>query len=186
MNLEKSYFILLILSLVIFGSTLSSAIDFTIGVEAGYFLPSDDDFSDIYGSAPIFGINAGGTPAENIQLILGANYYSKSGETSITLESIDISIIAVRFGGYYLFNMDTIRPKFGAGIVFASVNEDTPFKEFSDSSIGWFVAAGADMPLGDKIIAGLEIQYDDTPMEGDFGDQSIGGLSILITARLKI
>ena len=186
MNLEKSYFVLLILSLVIFGSTLTSAIDFTIGVEAGYFFPSDDDFSDIYGSAPIFGINAGCTPAENIQIIFGANYYGKSSETSITLEPINIDIITARVGGYYLFIMDTIRPKFGAGIVFASVNEDTSFKEFSDSSIGWFVAAGADMPLGEKIIAGLEIQYSDASMEGDFGDQLVGGLSMLVTARLKL
>lgn len=159
---------------------------FTIGVEAGYFLPGDEDFSDIYGSAPVFGLNAGYCVSENLQIIAGGNLYNKSGATTITSETLEMSIFTFRFGGYYLFKMESITPKVGAGIAYASVDEETPFGGFSDSKIGWFLAGGLDIPFGNLLIGGLEVQYSDVSIEGDFGNQSVGGLSILAIVRIEI
>lgn len=159
---------------------------FTIGIEAGYFFPSDEDFSDIYGSAPVFGLNAGYCVNENLQLIIGGNIYSKSGATTITSETTDMSILTLRFGGYYLFKMESITPKVGAGIAYASVDEETPFGDFSNSKIGWFLAGGLDIPLSNILTGGVEVQYSDISISGDFGDQSVGGLSLLAIVRIEI
>jgi opacity protein-like surface antigen len=183
--MEKPKLILLVLCIFFICLTGFGA-GFTIGIEAGYFLPGDEDFSDIYGSAPVFGLNAGYCVSENLQLIVGGNLYNKSGATTITSETTEMNIFTFRFGGYYLFKMESITPKLGAGIAYASVDEETPFGGFSDSKIGWFLAAGLDIPFGKILICGVEVQYSDVSIEGDFGDQSVGGLSVLAIVRIEI
>lgn len=183
--MKKPKLILLILCFSFVCLTCFGA-GFTIGVEAGYFFPDDEDFSDIYGSAPVFGLNAGYCVGENLQIILGGNIYSKSGTTTISGETIELSILTFRFGGYYLFKMESITPKVGAGIAYASVDEETPFGDFSDSAIGWFAAGGLDIPFGKILTGGVEVQYSDISIKGDFGDQSVGGLSILAIVRIEI
>jgi hypothetical protein len=151
-----------------------------IGLEAGYFLPSNEDFSDIYGSGPVFGLNAGLKITNSFELSLGANYFSKNALTAITGQDLDISIITTRLGVYYLFSMRTIIPRLGAGLVLCSVDENTPFGNYSKSKIGWYAAVGTDILLGDKFSIGGEIQYSDISIDGDFGSESTGGVTILV------
>jgi opacity protein-like surface antigen len=159
---------------------------FTVGLEAGYFMPTDDDFNDIYGSGSVFGLNAGYGITENIELLIGGNFYSGDAKTAVSNETVEISLITARLGVFYLFDMGKITPKVGAGIAYASVDEDTPFGNFTDSGIGWFAAAGVDMPLGKKLLVGAEILYSDITIEGDFGDQTVGGLTILVLVRMGL
>jgi len=178
-----------VISILVFGLFSSFGLaerKFTIGFEAGYFMPTDDDFNDIYGSGSVFGLNLGYGITKNIELLVGGNIYSGSGTTAVSNETVEISLITARLGVYYLLDMGKITPKVGAGLAYTSVDEDTPFGNFTDSGIGWFVAAGADMPLGEKILVGAEIQYSDITIEGDFGDQTVGGLSILVLVRMGL
>jgi opacity protein-like surface antigen len=178
----------LMLVLIAFCATGIALADknFKAGLEIGYFIPSDEDFSDIYGGNVIFGVNLAYLLSPNLQLEFAGDIYSAEGKTEITEQTVELDLIKARLGGFYIFNVEGIKPKAGAGFAYCSVDETTPFGDFSDSGIGWFIGAGADMELADMLSAGLEIIYSDVNIEGDFGDQSTGGIAILINFTIML
>ncbi len=175
-----SQILIAVLALAMVAVPAAAEETFSIGVEGGYFVPADDDFNDIYGGNMIFGVNLGVMLSSKLKLEVAGDTFSADSTTAITQQDINLSLMMVRLGGYYLFDMGEVTPKLGAGLSYTSLDEETPFGDFSDSGIGWFIGAGADMKLSEKIKFGVELLYNDVSISGDFGDESVGGFAFVM------
>jgi len=52
---------------------------FTLTVKAGYFMPPDHDFRDVYGGGPAFGVDIAFPVAGPVQIWAGADLFSNTG-----------------------------------------------------------------------------------------------------------
>jgi|GEM_PF-3177398 len=182
----NSIIILIALVLLVISGIAPAEKNFSVGVEAGYFAPSDEDISDIYGGKFVLGANLAYLLSSNFRLQIAGDIYSAEGTTAITEQTVELDMVKLRLGGFYVFDLGDVNPRAGAGIAYCSVDESAAFDEFSDSGFGWFIAAGADMKISDSLSAGLEILYSDVNIEGNFGDQSTGGLSVHIIIAILL
>ena len=159
----------------------------SIGIEGGYFAPSDEDLKDLYGSgAFVFGGNIGYKIAQNWELISGVNFYSDKGKTTLTEETIELSLTHLRFGGYYHFNPAGLDPYVGLGLDVCWVSEVNPIRDFNDTSIGWFAGIGVETFFISDIKAALNVTYTDIKSEGDLGEISLGGFHFMFSLRMPI
>jgi hypothetical protein len=159
----------------------------SIGIEGGYFAPSDQDLKDLYGSgAFVFGGNIGFKIAQNWELMSDVNFYSGSGKTTLTQETIELSLTHLRFGGYYHFNPEGLDPVVGLGVDVCWVSEVNPISDFSDTSIGWFAAIGVETIFISDVKAALNITYTNASSEGDLGSIALGGLHFTFGLRMPI
>lgn len=160
---------------------------FSIGVEGGYFASDDENLKDLYGTGNVvFGGNIGYKIAKNLELISGVNFYSDEGQTSLTEENIKLKLTHLRFGGFYSFTPEGFSTIAGVGLDVCFVSEDNPISNFSDTSVGWFAAIGAETPLSADIRASLMAMYIDVDSEGDLGDISVGGFQFLFSVKLQV
>jgi opacity protein-like surface antigen len=123
---------------------------------------------------------------DNIEIAAAFDFYSADGKTAITQELIEINLNYLRFGAHYIFNLDGWKPKIGAGLDVAFVDESTPFGDFSDTGIGAYVLVGADFNLSEKLIAGIELTYSFVTIEGDLDDEGVGGLSAMAALKFNL
>ncbi len=159
----------------------------TLGIEAGYFMPTDSDFNDAYGSGGMtYGVNAGYKFFEPISIQAAFDMYSGEGKTAITQQDISIDLKNLRIGGYYHFNLGKFLPRIGAGAVVSWIKEKDPFGGTNKTQFGWFAGAGLDIPVVKNFLASLDILYHDVKLTGDFGSEAIGGISILLGLKLGI
>lgn len=183
----KKTLILTIITMMVLCTAPAAAKNLNFGIEAGYFGPKDSDFSDVYGSGgTTFGVNAGYRFLKNISIQTGFNFYSAGSTTALSKESIDIALKTLRIGSYYHFNLKKVMPKAGAGLTLVRVKEEDPFGGTDTTKTGWFVGTGIDVPVGKNFLAGLELLYNDVRITGNFGDEMIGGLSLLLNLKLEL
>jgi opacity protein-like surface antigen len=160
---------------------------FNLGVEAGYFGPNDSDFSEIYGSGGLtLGVNAAYRLLQKTSIQMGFNFFSADGKSALSEEDVSVNLKTLRVGGYYHFNLGKIVPRAGAGLAVTWFKESDPWGGTNKTKAGWFAGAGADVPIGQKFLAGLEILYKDIKIEGEFAAQSIGGLSLLLNFKVEL
>lgn len=185
----KKVFMLMVMVLLVLGTTpfTMMAKNFNVGVEAGYFAPSNSDFSDLYGSGgQTFGVNAAYRFPGNVSIHTAFDLYGADSKTVVTEDDISINLSTLRIGSYYHFNLRKIMPKAGAGLAVTWLKETDPFGGSSRSKAGWFVGAGVDIPVARKILAGVELLYYDVKIGGEFGNESIGGISLLLNLKLRM
>jgi hypothetical protein len=160
---------------------------FSIGIEAGYFAAEDEDLTDLYGSGNlIFGVNAGYKIANNWELVSGINFFSDEGATTLTEETIELSLTHLRFGGFYHFNTEGLDPIVGAGIDICWVSEKNPIEDFDDTGIGWFAGIGVETSISADFKAAVNLLYSNSKVEGDLGDISLGGFSFLVNLKMLL
>jgi len=181
---KKNITILTILLILAFTGFSNADNYFKIGLEGGYSAPTDETFKEIYGSGEVvFGINAALNLSSQIEAVVAVDFYNADGETILSVEPASIKNTYLRFGGFYHFGKGGIDPKVGAGMEICFVTENSVFGKFSDSGIGWFISAGVDFPFGSKFIGSVEFLYSDITIEGDLGDQSVGGIKALAAIK---
>lgn len=185
----KKLFITMITVLLVMVSTPVTAMakNLNFGVEAGYFGLNDSKAAELYGSgSKTFGVNAAYRFFKNVSLQTGFNFFSADGKTALSDEDIAINLKTLRIGSYYHFNLKKVKPKAGAGLAMTWYKEDDPFGGSDEWKTGWFVGAGLDIKVAKKFLAGLDLLYNDTKLSGEFGSQSIGGISLLLNLKLEI
>lgn len=164
-----------------------SAQKLIFGIEGGYFMPSDSDLKDVYGSGGfLYGINGTLLITPNIAIEAGFNLFSIEGTITNSTENTTLGINNLRLGAFYNFGTGKLIPRVGAGMIYSMVKEENYFGQISESALGWFIGAGLDLRLGGSWLAGMEVIYHDVNMGGDFGDESLGGISLLFSFKLEI
>ena len=186
MILKKLLMILLLGGLLLAPSFIAAQ-TVRIGVEGGYFMPSEQIFKDVYGSGGVcYGGNITFFVTSKISLEAGFNSYNQEGTVTNSTGKTTLGIQTIRLGGFYHFGNGKLVPRIGAGGIYSFVSEETPYGDFDDSGAGWFAGAGVDLQLSGSLYLGLEGLYQDTKITGDFGEVSIGGIVLLVNFKIGI
>ncbi|MCK4763490.1 MAG: outer membrane beta-barrel protein [Candidatus Aminicenantes bacterium] len=182
----KTSMLVVVIVLLVMGTTVEAK-KFSLGIEFGYFAPGGDMFKTLYSSGGFtYGANAAFELFENVSIQGAVDFYKTDGVTEITGEGVTMKLTNFRLGLFYHLSKGGFAPKIGAGAAMTSVKEDDPFGGFSDAAVGWFVGAGVDIPLFGNFLAGLELIYNSAKLEGDFGKEETGGISLLLNFKLEI
>lgn len=150
-------------------------------------MPGNTLFKDVYGSRGLcYGVNGAFFLGKSLSIQAGFNMYNADGTIPGSDEPTSLNLNTLRLGVFYHFDMKKFMPKIGAGAVYAMAKEENVFGEFSDSGTGFFAGTGFDYRLTGAFLIGAELLYHDAKIEGDFGDESIGGISLLLSLKVEI
>lgn len=165
----------------------TAAKNLMFGIEVGNFGPGNSDLTGVYGSGGLcYGINGTFFFTKSLSIFAGFNLFNADGTIPVIEADTSLKLNTLRSGVFYNINMKKFTPKIGAGAVYAMAKEENSFGSFSDSGIGWFVGAGLDFRLSGAFLVGLELLYHDAKIEGDFGEEFVGGMSMLLNLKIEI
>ena len=165
----------------------AQAKNLALGIEGGYFAPGNNMFTDVYGSGGFYyGVNGAFYLSDSLAIEAGFTMFHADGTILGTGDETSLNLNTLRFGLFYNFGMKKLTPKIGAGAVYAMAKEENTFGHSSDSGVGWFAGAGLDFRLTGVFLVGVELLYHDVEIEGDFGGESVGGISALFGFKVEI
>ncbi len=172
--------------------------NYAFSFKAGYFMPSDEGFSEIFGSggfSPGFAFQY--NPSKNLQIDLRFHYLSVKGETVVTepVEGVEIPSKEVKFSTYplsaglrYVYNFSkSLSITAGGDLIYQKWSEDVSGWEpgSSGSDLGFGVQVGASWFFTRFFFAEFLYRYSSVSAKGEEagaggGDVDIGGNGIFI------
>jgi hypothetical protein len=159
-----------------------------VTLKAGFFLPSDSVFRDVYASGPVFGADLIVPIAGPLQLWAGAEYFGKTGRLSVSEEETKVRLIPLYAGLRAQFGKKNARPYIGAAAAYFMLHEDNPLGTASQNGLGVLTQAGVQLGLGGPVWLDLFAGYrictletdDEEPLQAGLGGLTAGlGLSFM-------
>lgn len=152
---------------------------------AGYFVPAQAAFRDIYGGGPVLGAEAR-FGRGHLGLWLEGSYFAGSGELSETAEPTDVKIMAVEGGGLWKIKPGKMSPYIGVGAGYYHFRETNVIGEARQGKVGFCAVAGAILTFGRHMVLDGRLKYNTCRMQpADFAID-IGGLTAGIGLGLRI
>lgn len=146
-------------------------------LRAGYFMPSETEFKNIYGSGPVFGAELR-FGKKQLAGWLEGSFFSRSGELSYTLEETKVTIMSVEGGALWRFKTEKIAPYIGAGVGYYQFKETSDaLGEAKQSKAGFCGIAGATLTLGKSLLFDCRLKYNSCSVEPADYKIKIGGLT---------
>ena len=158
---------------------------FMLLARAGYFMPTDATFRDIYSGGPVFGLEAR-FGRKHFGIWLEGSYFAASGELSETAEPTDVKIMAVEGGALWKFESGKMTPYIGAGIGHYQYKESNVLGEAKQGKIGFCGVAGAMLPLGKRLVLDCRLKYNSCSMQPADFKIKIDGLTAGLGLGLRI
>ena len=108
--------------------------DFSLGINTGYFIPTEEIFRDIYGSGLYLGGEAEMDLGRGFSLWAAVGHFSRKGELSYTREETTISSTPFEMGGRFYLVAKTCAfvPYLGAGVGINQFKESNVIGTVSD------------------------------------------------------
>ena len=134
-----------------------------LGLMAGYYMPSDPAYKDLYGQGNLmFGGSFGFELIRKLEIRLEGGYFQDSGKMNLTEEDLKLSFFAGSLGARYRFvDGKALQPYVGAGVAMYSYKEDLParLEDVSKTTVGFQGEAGIYYVLTSKILLDLNFRY---------------------------
>ncbi|HOW86299.1 MAG TPA: outer membrane beta-barrel protein [Candidatus Aminicenantes bacterium] len=156
--------------------------DTAVTLKAGFFLPSDSVFRDVYASPPLFGVDLTVPLSGPLQFWAGAEYIGKTGLLPVSEEETKVRLIPLYAGLRAQFGRKNARPYIGAAAAYFMLHEENPIGSASESGLGLLTQAGVQLRLVGPVWLDLFAGYrlgtvktdDEDPLEADLGGLSVG------------
>jgi len=134
-----------------------------LGLSAGYYMPSDSAYKDLYGQGNLmFGGSLGFELIRKLEVRLEGGYFQDSGKMNLTEEDLKLSFFAGSLGARFRFvDGKALQPYIGAGVAMYSYKEDLParLEDVSKTAVGFQGEAGIYYVLTSKILLDLNFRY---------------------------
>ena len=134
-----------------------------LGLMAGYYMPSDSAYKDLYGQGNLmFGGSLGFDLIRKLEVRLEGGYFQDSGKMNLTEEDIKLSFFAESLGARFRFvDEKALQPYVGAGVAMYSYKEDLParLEDVSKTAVGFQGEAGIYYALSAKVLLDLNFRY---------------------------
>lgn len=179
----------------------SDRMSVNFGGRIGYFSPSEEAISEIYGGGISFGIELLLLSPNKFGGAFSLDYFSKSGEPIIPAEykslikksSADVSIIPITLTGIYqVKTTSNIQPYFGLGaglyllkesISIEAIDGSSASNSVSENAFGFQVVAGMKIAMSPAASFLLGIKYASATIETQTGaasgsEANVGGFTI--------
>lgn len=134
-----------------------------LGFTAGYYMPSDSAYKDLYGQGNLMlGGSFGFELIRKLEFRLDGGYFQDSGKMNLTEEDLRISFFAGSLGARFRFvDGKALQPYAGAGIAVYSYKEDLPprLEDVSKPAVGFQGEAGIYYALSATVLLDLNFRY---------------------------
>jgi hypothetical protein len=145
-------------------------------LRAGYFIPSQSEFRDIYGNGPTFGSElrfGRGRLAAWLEIAL----FGRSGELFKTAETTKVKIMSLEGGALWRIKTGKTTPYIGVGAGYFQFRETNVIGEAKQGKAGFCSIGGATLMLGQRLILDFRLKYTLCPMQPADFKIDIGGLT---------
>jgi opacity protein-like surface antigen len=150
---------------------------FSVQVKASYFLPGDSYFKSIYGNAPTFGVKIGLDVWKGLGVWVDAEYLARSGKTTVTAETTDLTLIPITGGIRYAFSLGkNILPYLGAGVGYFLYEEKNAIANVSKGDIGYVGLAGVMIKFGRTVFVDIQGSYSTCKVNPAGVEAELGGV----------
>jgi len=150
-------------------------------LKAGFFLPSDSVFRDVYASGPLFGADLTIPVAGPLQVWAGAECFAKTGRLTVSEETTKVRIIPVYAGLRAQFGRKKARPYVGAAAAYFLLHEENPLGTAGKNGLGLLTQAGVQLRLAGPAWLDLFAGYRLCTIKSNDGEAFEAGLSGLST-----
>lgn len=142
-------------------SIFASSEGFRVGGSVGYYSLSDSIYRNTYGSGNLmYGASLGFDLTRNFELRGGVGFFRDIGETTLTKEEIEFSMVPVVLGvRVKLIDIRNLTPYLGAGVDIYFFKEKARLGDTSDSTFGYHVEGGGYISLGQRFYIDLNLRY---------------------------
>lgn len=134
-----------------------------LGLTAGYYMPSDSAYKDLYGQGNLmFGGSFGFELIRKLEIRLEGGYFQDSGKMNLTGEDLKLSFFAGSLGARFRFvDGKALQPYVGAGVAMYSYKEDLParLEDVSKTAVGVQGETGIYYALSTKVLLDLNFRY---------------------------
>ena len=134
-----------------------------IGVAAGYYVPSDSAYKDLYGQGNLmFGGSFGFELIRKLEVRVDAGYFQDSGKMNLTKEDLKLSLLTGGLGVRFRFvDAKLLRPYVGGGLIIYAYKEDLPprLEDVSKSAMGFQAEAGTYVSLTRRVLLDVNFRY---------------------------
>jgi opacity protein-like surface antigen len=145
-------------------------------LRAGFFIPSQSEFREIYGSGPAFGseLRFG---RNRLAAWLELGHFGRSGKLSETAETTKVRILSLEGGALWRIKPGKTTPYIGAGAGYFQYRETNVIGEAKQGKAGFCGLAGAIVMLGQRLILDCRLKYTLCSMQPADFKIDIGGLT---------
>jgi len=134
-----------------------------IGLTAGYYMPSDSAYKDLYGQGNLmFGGSFSFELIKKLEARLDAGYFQDSGKMNLTKEDLKLSLLAGGLGVRLRFvDAKLLRPYVGGGLIIYAYEEDLPprLEDVSKSAFGFQAETGTYIGLTQRLWLDVNLRY---------------------------
>lgn len=159
---------------------------FYIKIKAGYFVPSDETFREIYGGGPVYGAEFGFPVWNNVILWMGGESFYKKGKLTYTGEETELSLLPIGGGLKYIVEAGgNLNFYGGAGLFYCQTEEKNPIGEVSDGGIGYEGMVGSFLRISGGLLIDLCLDYSYCKMKPADYSVDTGGLELSLGLRYE-
>jgi len=148
----------------------------SLEVKAGYFMPTEKVFKDVYGSGLAYGGEVGVNLMSGLSLWAGADYYNKKGKLTFTGEDTEITLMPVSGGIRYSLGVGMIRPYVGAGVVYVKYKETSVIGSIDEGDVGFLGQVGVRLGFASRFFLDVQARYSTCKAKPGDVTADLGGL----------
>jgi hypothetical protein len=148
---------------------------FSLEARAGYFVPADAMFREIYGNGAAWGGEFGAALSSRLSLWAGVDYFSRAGRLLYTRESTTIRIVPLQAGLKLGLDIgSSVRVYAGAGLAWFQYRESNSIATLKQSGLGFVGRVGFLVYFGETFFLDFGGAYsscrvDPAGVEADLG-----------------
>lgn len=140
------------------------------------FQPTEEAFKNIYGGGLSYGGEVDISIYKGLAIWIGAEYFTKTGETTFTKEETEIRITPFYAGLKYIFPGQRMMPYLGAGVGYFQYKETNPIGEVKEGKIGFRAQGGLLLRLAGSFFLDFQVGYEMCKIKPQELEVEIGGL----------
>ena len=148
MKRKLAFMVMVILSVSVFTYGQS----FRMKFNASYFHPQEEIFREIYGGGISYGGEIDIKILKSTYLWFGADYFSKTGNLTLTREDTEITIVPIIAGLKFILRGRKTKVYLGFGLGSFQYKEINPIGEVKESSLGYTGQLGILFKVGGSLI----------------------------------
>jgi outer membrane protein W len=145
----------------------------SVTAKGGYFFATSSVFREVYSGGPVFGGELAVPVSGALHLWAGAEYFSKTGQLTVSEEETKARIIPIYAGLRCHFGKKSLRPYLGAAAAYFLFKEENPLGTVSDNALGFLGQTGLLARLNGALWLDASASYRSAKISDTSGEEPI-------------
>ncbi len=157
--MKRNLSVWLMTAFVLLSSGLVWGTQVSFSLKGGYFLPTGEDFKEVYEGGPLFGGDIAVAIVGPLDIWAGGDFFSKSGKLTFTQEDTKIRITSLSAGLRARLTSSSVCPYLAAGVGYFLYKEENILGTFDGNVLGFVGQAGLLVSLSQTLAFDIYGRY---------------------------